>query len=189
MSIYMTDNMLHEELIIAGFGGQGIILAGKLIAQCAMECGYEITFMPSYGAEVRGGTSKCMVVISDNPIACPIVNHPDSLIVMNKASFSKYVPQLKSGGLLIMNSSLVPDVPDRDDIEVITLPADDIANNLQSPRSANMAALGAYIARRRFTDFNPGRALEEVLSPRYHKTIPVNRRALEKGGEYAFNGR
>ncbi len=97
----------YEEVIIAGFGGQGIILAGKLLAQTAMKAGKEVTFMPSYGAEVRGGTANCMVVIADEPIACPVVGRRDSLIVMNTASLNKFAPHLKNGGLLVMNSSLI----------------------------------------------------------------------------------
>ncbi len=96
---------LYEEVFIAGFGGQGIILVGKLLAQTAMSAGREVTFMPSYGAEVRGGTANCMVVISDKEIACPLVSNPQTLIVMNKASLNKFAPLIKKGGLLIMNNT------------------------------------------------------------------------------------
>jgi 2-oxoglutarate ferredoxin oxidoreductase subunit gamma len=121
---------LYEEVIIAGFGGQGIILAGKLLAQTAMAGGKEVTFMPAYGAEMRGGTANSMIIISDEPIATPTVSRPDSLIVMNKASMHKFASRLKSPGLLIYNSSLVE--PDdlgelAGDIEVLAIPADDIA--------------------------------------------------------------
>ena len=138
-------NELYEELIIAGFGGQGIMLIGKLLAQTAMNCGKEVTYMPSYGAEVRGGTANCMLVISDSEIACPVVSNPNSMIIMNKASLTKFTPSLKNNGLLILNSSLINIEPVVDDsIEVIRLPADEIAVELGNIKAANMVALGAY---------------------------------------------
>ena len=103
----MTSNSFYEEVIIAGFGGQGIMLAGRLLAQTAMKAGKEVTYMPSYGAEVRGGTANCMVVMAERKIASPLVSKPDSLIAMNKASLNKFATRLKNGGLLVMNSSLI----------------------------------------------------------------------------------
>ncbi len=177
----------HEEVIIAGFGGQGIILAGKLLAQTAMTAGKEVTYMPSYGAEVRGGTANCMVIIANEPIACPVVGRPDSLIVMNKASLDKFAPCVKSGGLLVMNSSLIEDVPQTDDtIEILKVPADDIAVRLGNPKVANMVALGAYLQRRGCLAVDAAvQALVDVLAERYHKTIPVNTEALHQGAELA----
>jgi len=93
-----STNGLYEEIVIAGFGGQGIILAGKLLAQAAMKAGLEVTYMPSYGAEVRGGTANCMVILSNRPIACPIVSAPTALVICNKASLSKFAPRLRPGG-------------------------------------------------------------------------------------------
>jgi 2-oxoglutarate ferredoxin oxidoreductase subunit gamma len=185
----MAANALCEEIIIAGFGGQGIMLTGKLLAQTAMNAGKEVTYMPSYGAEVRGGTANCMVVISDNEIACPVVGKPDSLIVLNKASLKKFAPRLKNGGLLIMNSSLIDVEPELDDsIEVVSLPADELAVQLGSPKSANMVALGAYLQKRGYlTPEMTAEALPDVLAKRYHQTLPVNIEALRKGAEYARN--
>ena len=185
----MAANGYCEEIIIAGFGGQGIMLTGKLLAQTAMKAGKEVTYMPSYGAEVRGGTANCMVVISENEIACPVVGKPDSLIVLNKASLKKFAPRLKKGGLLIMNSSLIDVDPELDDsIEVVSLPADELAVALGSPRSANMVALGAYLQKRGYlTPDAAARALPDVLARRHHKTLPVNIEALHKGGKYTEN--
>jgi 2-oxoglutarate ferredoxin oxidoreductase subunit gamma len=185
----MASNGYCEEIIIAGFGGQGIMLTGKLLAQTAMKAGKEVTYMPSYGAEVRGGTANCMVVIAENEIACPVVGRPDSLIVLNKASLNKFAPRLKNGGLLIMNSSLIDVNPELDDsIEVVSVPADQIAVELGSPRSANMVALGAYLQKRGFlTPDAAAQAMPDVLASRYHKTLPVNIKALHKGGEYVRN--
>jgi len=180
-----TKDQFYEEIIIAGFGGQGIMLTGRLLAQTAMKAGLEVTYMPSYGAEVRGGTANCMVVIADEPIACPVVGKPDSLIVMNKASLNKFAPRLKIGGLLVMNSSLIDTEPQLDDsIEIITVPADELAVELGSHKSANMVALGAYLQKRGyFTADAAAQALPDVLAKRYHKTLPVNTEALRRGGE------
>ncbi|MBA7476074.1 hypothetical protein ES707_11449 [subsurface metagenome] len=183
----MTANGFYEEIIIAGFGGQGIMLTGRLLAQTAMEAGKEVTYMPSYGAEVRGGTSNCMVIIAEKKIACPLVAKPDSLIVLNKASLNKFGPRLKNNGLLIMNSSLIDTEPQLDDsIEIITIPADELAVELGSPKSANMVAMGAYLQKRgQFTAEEAAQALPEVLARRYHKTLPVNTEALRRGAEFA----
>lgn len=179
----MTANGSCEEVIIAGFGGQGIILAGKLLAQTAMEAGKEVTYMPSYGAEVRGGTANCMVVIADEPIASPVVASPDSLIVMSKASLNKFTSRLRSGGLLVFNSSLIDVEPQLDgSFDVLAIPADEIAVELGSPRSANMVALGAYLARRGCLGTEAAvAALPGVLAKRYHKTLPMNAEALRRG--------
>lgn len=184
-----TGNQLYEEIIIAGFGGQGIILSGKLLAQTAMVAGKEVTFMPSYGAEVRGGTAKCMVIISKEKIACPVVNRPDSLIVMNKASLSKFAPKLKNNGLLIINSSLIKTEPQLDEsIEIISIPADELAVELGNQKAANMVMLGAYLHKRgSLTPDDAADALPQVLAKRYHGTLPVNTEALRRGAEFAEN--
>jgi len=183
----MTANGHYEEIVIAGFGGQGIMLAGKLLAQTAMREGKEVTYMPSYGAEVRGGTANCMVVISEEEIACPLVAQPDSLIVMNKASLNKFAPRLKKGGLLVMNVSLIDNEPEFDDsIDVVAVPADELAVELGSQKSANMVALGAYLQKRGYLSPDAaGEALADVLAERYHKTLPVNIAALHKGAQFA----
>jgi 2-oxoglutarate ferredoxin oxidoreductase subunit gamma len=183
----MTTNGLYEEVIIAGFGGQGIMLAGKLLAQTAMKAGKEVTYMPSYGAEVRGGTANCMVVVADEKIACPVVGKPDSLIVLNKASLNKFGPRLKSGGLLIMNSSLIDTEPQlADSVEIVAVPADRLAVELGGQKAANMIALGAYLQKRGYlTPDAAARALPDVLAERYHKTLPLNTEALRKGAEFA----
>ena len=183
----MTANGFYEDVIIAGFGGQGIILAGKLLAQTAMKAGKEVTYMPAYGAEVRGGTSNCTVIIADEPIASPLASNPGSLIIMNKASLNKFVPRLKTGGLLVMNSSLIDSESQLfETTEILAVPADDIANELGNPKAANMVALGAYLQKRGL--FGPDKAAEclvDVLARRYHQTLPVNTEALRRGWEFA----
>ena len=181
----MEDNYL-EEIVIAGFGGQGIIMLGKLLANAAMVDGLEVTYFPSYGAEVRGGTANCMVVISDEPIASPMAANVDSVIVLNKASCERFSKRLKPGGLLLYNSSKIESVTLPVDAEVLAVPSDDIAVELGSPRSTNMVAIGAYLQRRGVIPLETAaKCLEKVLAKRHHKTIPINEKALYKGAEFA----
>ncbi|MHC4758777.1 MAG: 2-oxoacid:acceptor oxidoreductase family protein [Planctomycetota bacterium] len=185
----MNENHFYEEIIVAGFGGQGIILSGKLLAQTAMESGKEVTYMPSYGAEVRGGTANCMVVVSDEPIASPLISKPDSVIVMNKASLQKFAPRLKEGGLLIYNSSLIEEQDVKEILEkneVLAVPANELAVELGNVKVANMVAIGAFSQKRGL--FGPdavSESLPKVLAKRYHKTLPMNTQALHRGAEYA----
>ena len=183
----MAANGFCEEIVIAGFGGQGIMLAGKLLAQTAMKAGKEVTYMPSYGAEVRGGTANCMVVIAEKEIACPVVGHPDSLIVMNKASLHKFGPRLKKGGLLIMNSSLIDETPELDrSIDIVAIPADELAVELGNKKAANMVAMGAYLHKRGCLKIETAAdALPETIAERHHKTLPINTEALNRGAEFA----
>jgi 2-oxoglutarate ferredoxin oxidoreductase subunit gamma len=187
----VARNGFYEEVIIAGFGGQGVILAGSLLAHTAMNAGKEVTFMQSYGAEMRGGTANSMIVIADSSIASPLVSSPDSLIAMNKASLEKFAPVVKSSGLLIMNSSLIDGTPDVDgSIDILAVPADDIAVKLGSQKSANMVALGAYIQKRGMVSIDvAAKFLPGVLAERYHKTLPVNIEALRHGAEFARNAK
>ncbi|MHC4075568.1 MAG: 2-oxoacid:acceptor oxidoreductase family protein [Planctomycetota bacterium] len=180
-----------EEVIIAGFGGQGIILVGKLLAQTAMMAGKEVTYMPSYGAEIRGGTANSMIIFADEPIACPTVSRPDSAIIMNKASLKKFAPRLKSPGLLIYNSSLIEQgqVTELDSrIDVLAVPADELACELGAVKSANMIMLGAYLQKKNVFGYDlAAKCLKDVLVARYHKTIPLNTDALKRGAEFARN--
>ncbi|MHC4692322.1 MAG: 2-oxoacid:acceptor oxidoreductase family protein [Planctomycetota bacterium] len=184
-----TKQDSYEAIIIAGFGGQGIILAGRLVAQTAMKAGKEVTYMPSYGAEVRGGTANCMVIISDEPIASPLVARPDSLIIMNKASLNKFASRLKNGGLLVMNSSLIDTKPElNDSIEIIAVPADEIAVELGNKKAANMVALGAYFQKRGILSPDAAVAcLPDTIAKRYHKTLSVNTEAIHRGAEFTQN--
>jgi 2-oxoglutarate ferredoxin oxidoreductase subunit gamma len=186
----MAINGLYEEVLIAGFGGQGIMLVGRLLAQTAMKAGKEVTCMPSYGAEVRGGTANCMVVISDKPIACPLVSRPDSLIAMSKASVNKFAESIKDGGVLVMNSSLIKERPQLSPtIEILAVPADELALELGNIKAANMAALGAYLQKSEFLDVDTAiECLPEVLAKRYHQILPVNAEALRKGAQFVARG-
>ena len=131
--------------LISGFGGQGVISMGLTLAQAAMAEGRHVTYLPSYGAEVRGGTANCTVAISDEEIASPIASSPDFVIAMNRPSLVRFQNQIKSGGVLFMNTSLIKTDTSRDDIKVVRVDADDMAKELGSARSANMVMLGAFI--------------------------------------------
>ncbi len=183
----MAEKVFYEEVIIAGFGGQGIIMAGKLLAQTAMKNGKDVTYMPSYGAEVRGGTANCMVVITEGTIASPVVTKPNTLITMNKASLNKFGPRVKAGGLIVMNSSRIEEPPQLDSsIEILAVPADDLAIELGNLKAANMVAIGAYLGKKGiFTPDSAAACLRDVLASRYHKTIPLNTQALQRGGKLA----
>ena len=135
------------EIICAGFGGQGVLVAGNLLAFAGMEAGKIITWYPSYGSEMRGGTANCNIKISDEEIASPYVKAPDILICLNEVSIAKFMNCMKPGAVLVVNSSLCsPDYKFRDDVSVIRVPASDIANNRGNPRGLNIAALGAAVA-------------------------------------------
>lgn len=136
---------MKKNIIIAGFGGQGILFAGKLIAYAAMVAGKEISWLPSYGPEMRGGTANCHVVISDEPVGSPIVTHPDILITMNNPSLTKFEDEVSSGGTIFVDKSIVSEKVKRTDIKVIYVEATKIAMNLGNAALANMVILGAFL--------------------------------------------
>jgi 2-oxoglutarate ferredoxin oxidoreductase subunit gamma len=134
---------MEIQLLIAGFGGQGVLLIGQLIAKAAMHEGREVSWMPSYGPEMRGGEANCAVVVSDEPIGSPLVSEPPVLVAMNKPSLVKFMPKMQAGGTLLYNSSLITGVELRTDIKTIAVPCNEIAEKLGSDRVANMVMLGA----------------------------------------------
>jgi 2-oxoglutarate ferredoxin oxidoreductase subunit gamma len=142
------DKTMETSITIAGFGGQGVLFAGQLLAYASMDSGRHVTWIPSYGPEMRGGTANCTVIISDEPIGAPIVSHPDVAVVLNQPSFDKYEPLVKPGGLLVVNSSIVTTRTSRNDLEVVYVPANAIAEELGTTKMLNMAALGALLASR-----------------------------------------
>ncbi len=178
---------MYEEIIMAGFGGQGVIFMGKLLAYLGMREGHEVTFIPSYGAEVRGGTANCTVIISSEEIASPLAPHPSTTIVMNKPSLDRFEPLLKRKGLLIINSSLISREPYRDDLEIMEIPATGIATESGNPKVANMVTLGAYLARKKIVPLEAAlNHLQDVLPPRSHHLLEINKEALKKGAELAL---
>ena len=136
---------MQNDVIMAGFGGQGILLIGKMLAYAGMHEGKEVSWLPSYGPEMRGGTCNCTVVISDRPVGSPVIRSPRAVLAMNLPSLDKFEGDVRPGGLLLINSSLINREPARTDLTVVKVPANEIANSLGNPRAANMVALGAYL--------------------------------------------
>ncbi|NLP17590.1 MAG: 2-oxoacid:ferredoxin oxidoreductase subunit gamma [Firmicutes bacterium] len=173
---------MKQEVIVAGFGGQGVLLLGQVLAYAGMVEGKEVSWLPSYGPEMRGGTANCTVVLSDTEIGSPVVSQPSCVIALNLPSMEKFEPMLKPGGLLIINSSLIEKKAERDDIEVVKVAATEIANELGSGRVANMVALGAFVQQTGAVDFATlEEALKEVLPQRRHDLIPLNLQAIQRG--------
>lgn len=175
---------IYESVIMAGFGGQGVLFIGRLLAHAAMKEGRNVTWIPSYGPAMRGGTANCTVVISDEVIGSPVITSPHSLIVMNNPSLDAFEPRLKTGGLLIVNSSLVTHETKRNDITVVKAPANKIAFEIGSDRAANMVMLGAYSACTKVvTKENILEALKKVLGEKKKHLFEINKTAFEKGLE------
>ncbi len=147
---------MQTEVIMSGFGGQGLMMIGKLLAFAGLEEGKDVTWLPSYGPEMRGGTANCTVVISDEPIGSPLISSPKAAVVMNQPSLEKFAPMIRKNGILVVNSTMIPVNSDRSDIRSFRIKADDLAGELGTRRSANLVMLGAYIG------------LDEVVS---HKTL------------------
>lgn len=179
---------MTETIFFAGFGGQGIILAGRLVCLAAMAEGKHVSHMPSYGAEMRGGTANCSVVVSDEEIASPLVPHPGVLIALNIPSLVKFGPLVRDGGLVIWNSSLCEPPAARTGIDYLAVPANELAEAVGSYRAANMVAVGALVARRPMVAGLAAveAALDGAVSSRHREMNQVNRKALQKGYEAAI---
>lgn len=139
---------MYEQIILAGFGGQGVLYSGKTLAYFAMDTGRNLSWLPSYGPEMRGGTCNCSVIISDNAVGSPIITNPDTLIAMNKPSLEKFVDLVKPGGLIVLDSSIIDVKVNRSDINVVYIPTTKIAEEHGLDKLANMVILGAYIKAR-----------------------------------------
>jgi len=178
--------MKHEETIFSGFGGQGALFAGQLLAYSGMAEDLHVTWIPSYGPEMRGGTANCTVIVSEEEIGAPIIHNPSAAVVLNLPSMEKYEPLVKPGGVLVVNTSLVELKSERDDIRVLYVPASDIATELGNPRMANLVMLGALIAATGIVDkATVETQLEAHLSERHRKWLEPNKTALAKGAELA----
>ncbi len=172
------------QLIIAGFGGQGILFTGKLLTHSAMLEGRNVTGFPSYGAEIRGGIVNCTVIISDEMIGSPIVRSPNSLMAMNRASKERFESQIKPHGLFIINTSLIKDPANRTDIDIIRINATDIAEELGNVNAANMVMLGALVGRTGIIKPETvSSAMKEIIPKHRKNIIPLNETAFKKGIE------
>ena len=175
-----------HEIIFAGFGGQGILSMGQIIAYAAMIEEKEVSWMPSYGPEMRGGTANCIVIVSDSRISSPIISTFDSAIVLNQPSLEKFEKAVKPGGLLMYEESAIINPPTRTDIEIMSVPANEEALKLNLKKAANMILVGAFLEKRPLVKIeNILNALKKVLPERHHHLIPVNKDALQKGKELA----
>jgi 2-oxoglutarate ferredoxin oxidoreductase subunit gamma len=181
---------MYHDVIMAGFGGQGIMLIGDILAYAAMREGKRVTYMPTYGVEMRGGTANCTIMISDEEIGSPITGHPYSAIVMNGPSLEKFQPRVRPGGFLLVNTSLIDEKQvNRSDIDTLLLPTNDIALELGNGKMANMVALGGYVERTQVISLESIKGtLPKVIAERYHKTIPLNVKAIETGAQLARRG-
>ncbi len=174
---------MHSEIILAGFGGQGVLLIGKLLAYAGMKAGKEVTWMPSYGVEMRGGTCNCTVVLSDHKIGAPVTKFPHGLIVLNLPSLDKFEDSVRPGGVLVVNTSLINRLPHRTDLTVVPVPCNDLAQEAGTPKAANMVALGAFLGATQLVDLERVKAsLEDTFAAR-PKLVPINLAALSKGYE------
>lgn len=179
---------MHEEVIISGFGGQGALFAGQLLTYTGMDEGWHVTWIPSYGPEMRGGTAHCIVILSDDDIGSPIIRQPTIAVVMNPPSMEKYEPLVKAGGLLVANSTLVRAQSQREDIEVVHIPANDLAAELGNVKMANVVLLGALLGTREILPIESiKRTLEEHIPKRRKHIIEPNKRALDRGIAYVRN--
>ena len=177
---------MQQEFLFAGFGGQGIMFVGQLLAYAAMDEGLEVTWIPSYGPEMRGGTAHCFVVISDRAIGSPVVKHPKAAIVFNNPSFTKYEPLVAPGGLLALNASLIDQQSLRTDITHLAVPASEIADRLGNPKLTNVVMLGAILAHIPIIPMNAVQsALDRHLPARHRDMLTLNNAALEQGFRFA----
>ncbi len=176
---------MKKEIIMAGFGGQGVMSIGKTLAEGGVEEGLEVTWVPSYGPEMRGGTANCSVILSDTRIGTPLIEEATEVIVMNRPSLAKFLHVVKPGGSIFINSSTVPDEVERNDIDVYRIPCDDMATKLGNPKVSNMVMLGAYIG---VTQALKVPTIENMIKHMFSGTkahlIDVNLKALEAGMSY-----
>jgi 2-oxoglutarate ferredoxin oxidoreductase subunit gamma len=178
---------MERSVVIAGFGGQGVILAGKILAQAGMDHGLEVTWLPSYGPEMRGGTANCTVVLSDEPVGSPIVDEPSAVIALNLPSLDKFEPTIAKGGVVVVNRSLIDRHVQRSDIEAKYVPVNEIAQRIGNSRAVNMIALGAYI---RATGAVPLETVKRTMARMLEedgkaKFVPMNDQALQEGYDAA----
>lgn len=176
---------MQTEITIAGFGGQGVLFAGQLLAYAAMDEGREVTWIPSYGPEMRGGTANCTVVIADEEIGSPLVRFPTAAIAMNLPSLDKYEPLVKPGGVLVVNSSIINRPVERTDIRVALIPGNEIAEELGDRRMMNMVLLGGLLANLPVLTLSSlEQALRGHLPARHQRLLPLNVQAMQRGAQY-----
>lgn len=173
--------MQQVEIQFAGFGGQGILLMGNILTQAAMEEGYEVLWVPSYGPEMRGGTAYCTVIISDKLIGSPVVKNPTHLVAMNLPSLEKFKCSVKAGGVILVNASMIPIMCDRDDVDEVRVPIVELAKEAGNVKTANIVALAAFVERTKVVKMD---SLIKVVKDKFAAKpamLPLNMNALEAG--------
>ena len=177
---------MKKEFIFAGFGGQGMLLIGKFLAMACMLDGKHVSWLPSYGPEMRGGTANCSVIVSDDPVASPLVDKADVIVAMNRPSLDKFEPHVKPGGVLVINSSIIDRKAERDDIQVVYCEATRLAEEVGNPKGANVAILGAMLQKVPIVDDEKmSEAIRIELGERKAKFLPGNMKALQAGKDAA----
>jgi 2-oxoglutarate ferredoxin oxidoreductase subunit gamma len=176
---------MHTEIIVAGSGGQGVLFAGTLIAQACIEEDKFTTWFPSYGAEMRGGTANSTVIISDSEIGSPIAANPDVFLILNEQSYKKFLPKVKSGATLVINSSLIKNVSKQEGVKIVCIPATDIADKeIGDIRTANVVLIGAWLRVSGVLSLKSAQAACKKLFASKPKLAPINQKALDAGYEY-----
>ncbi len=177
---------MKEQCIFAGFGGQGMLLIGKFLAEAGMETGKHVSWLPSYGPEMRGGTANCSVVVSDRPVASPLINVADTVLAMNKPSLLKFEGSVKAGGLLLVNSSIIDIKTSREDVDAVYVPCNEIAESIGNLKGPNVVFLGAYIAKKPDVISEDAiiNAMRIELGEKKAKFLDGNIKALQAGMAY-----
>jgi len=176
---------MQTEVVISGFGGQGALFAGQVLAHAALHQGMEVSWLPSYGPEMRGGTAHCIVILSPEPIASPIVRNPQAAVVMNNPSMIRYQPRVRPGGLLVVNASLVTEPAARADVRVLQVPASEIADEMGEPRLLNVVLLGALLAALPIVNRDSiSSALQAHLPERHRHLWEKNLQAFDRGASF-----
>lgn len=174
--------MMKREIILSGFGGQGVMSIGKNLAEAGVEEGLEVSWVPSYGPEMRGGTANCMVILSEERIGAPLVEKATEIVVMNRPSLLKFEPTVRPGGIVFVNSSIVPDKVSRDDVRAVYVPCDTIAAELGNPKVSNMVMLGAYIGATGALKVETiEQMIHEMFTGKKARLVPLNLEALKRG--------
>jgi 2-oxoglutarate ferredoxin oxidoreductase subunit gamma len=172
--------------IFAGFGGQGVLLMGYVLAQGAMHKGVNVTYFPAYGAEMRGGTANCTVTVSERPIASPVASRPDFLVAMNNPSLSKFESRIKPGGIIFLDESLVSEEVQRKDVTVVRVPLKDLAREIGADRQANMVMIGVFTSKTGLLTVQETQLGMEAALRGKEKFFPANRAAIERGAQYSL---
>lgn len=176
---------MMDQIILSGFGGQGVMFIGKVLAYAAMTGDLQVCWIPSYGPEMRGGTANCSVIISDEEINSPVIDQGDAAIVLNQPSYDKFLPKIKPGGVMVVNSSIVQATPGREDIKIISIPGTDIANELGKPALANMVCLGALLPALKLINMTTlQKAMDVVVGKKKPELYEINILAIQKGMEW-----